>query len=129
LFVAALFSERSLAEERLVRSEERFRAITEKSSEPVCLMAADGTFLYVSPSMTRLFGYEVDELLGRARWDLVHPDDLESTRASLLECVQRPGQDHMTAFRYRTKDGCWRHLEIRSVNRIDDPSIGGIVAH
>src|SRR5262249_20085383 len=43
LFVAAVFTERQRGELLLQEREERFRALVEKSSEPVLLVAPDGT--------------------------------------------------------------------------------------
>jgi len=110
-------------------NEERFRAMVEKSSEAVYLLAADGSTLYASPAAFRLFGYGADELIGRARWDLIHPEDVARIENRLQECLQNPGKDISADFRYRAKDGSWRYLEALAVNRLDDPSVGAIVAH
>jgi PAS domain S-box-containing protein len=129
MFVAVVFSERQRSAERLRQSEERFRALVEKSSEPVFLLAADGTFLYASPNVRRVFGYDVAEFIGRQRWDLVHPDDLPQTTAALRRCIENPGKDILACFRYKASDGSWRHLEVMAINRLDDPSVGAIVTH
>lgn len=110
-------------------SVELYQALVERSSEAIFLIAPDGTIRYASPNVTRLFGYSEVELVGRARWDLIHPDDLPRAQQQLQECVEQPDRDHVVSFRYRTKDGSWRHLEIIAVNRLDDPSIGAVVAH
>jgi PAS domain S-box-containing protein len=114
--------------ERLRRSEARYRAMVEKSAEAIFLYAPDGTALYVSPTVSHLFGYDESEFLGRSRWDLIHPDDLPRARASLEDCVRRPGEDITADFRYRTKDGNWRYLEVVAKGRLDDPNIGAVVA-
>src|SRR5262249_39621419 len=117
------------SEQMLRQSEERFRALVGKSSEPVFLYTADGTFLYASENVQRVFGYGVDEFVGRQRFDLVHPDDLPSTVDALKRCVANPGKDILVDFRYKASDGTWRHLEVMAINRLDDPSVGAIVAH
>jgi PAS domain S-box-containing protein len=129
MFVAAIFSERQRNAELLQQSEERFRALVEKSSEPVFLLTADGTFLYASPNVRRVFGYEVEEFVGRQRWDLVHPEDRARTAEALKRCVDNPGKDILADFRYKASDSTWRYLEVMAINRLDDPGVGAIVAH
>jgi PAS domain S-box-containing protein len=129
LFLAAVFAERQRSAELLRQSEERFRAVVEKSSEPVFLLTADATFLYASPNVRRVFGYDVSEFVGRQRWDLVHPDDRARTADALKRCLENPGKDILADFRYKASDGTWRYLEVMAINRLDDPSVGAIVAH
>lgn len=53
--------------------------------DAVCVVDADGQFVYVSGGFERIFGYTPDEVLGRRTFDLVHPDD----RAATLEQATR----------------------------------------
>ncbi|MBL8800092.1 MAG: PAS domain S-box protein, partial [Planctomycetia bacterium] len=114
--------------ERLRQSEARYRAMVEKSAEAIFLYAPDGRALYVSPTAERLFGYGEAEFLGRARWDLIHPDDVAHAQQRLEDCVRQPGADITAEFRYRTRDGAWRYLEVVAKSRLDDPHIGAVVA-
>ncbi len=61
--------------ERLLdeRSEQRFRAMVRNSSDIVLVLRPDGTVRFLTPSVTRALGWEVDELLGRHVTGLVHP--------------------------------------------------------
>ena len=63
------------SENALVNSEQKFRLLAENSEDIISVHAADGTIWYLSPSVTKVLGYEVDEVIGKSIWDFVHPED------------------------------------------------------
>jgi PAS domain S-box-containing protein len=63
------------SENALVNSEQKFRLLAENSEDIISVHAADGTIWYLSPSLTHVLGYEVEEVIGTAVLDYVHPDD------------------------------------------------------
>ncbi len=58
---AALFSERSRAENELLR----FRLGIERSSHAVFLTEIDGTIVYVNPAFEKMYGYSKEEAVGQ----------------------------------------------------------------
>jgi PAS domain S-box-containing protein len=63
------------SENALVNSEQKFRLLAENSEDIISVHAADGTIWYLSPSVTNVLGYELDDVMGRRILDFVHPDD------------------------------------------------------
>ena len=63
------------AENALLNSEQKFRLLAENSEDIISVHAIDGTIWYLSPSVTTVLGYEVDEVIGRSILQYVHPDD------------------------------------------------------
>lgn len=122
-------TERRNAEEQLQAREERFRSLIEQSYDAVVLVDVHGTFLYVSPSYTAIHGYEADEVVGTNGFALVHPDDLNATRATFAQCLERPRETLRAEFRARHKDGHWLWLEVSGTNLLDVPSVGGVVVN
>lgn len=47
--------------------------------DAVCVVDAEGRFLFVSPSFQRIVGYSQEEVLGRQAFEFVHPEDREIT--------------------------------------------------
>jgi PAS domain S-box-containing protein len=114
-------------EETAREGEKRFRALIENSSDAVLLLAADGTVLYASPSVTRVRGYSPEELVGRSAFAYVHPDDLARLREAYGQLVGRPGCSLQVKGRLRHKDGSWRWVEGVGTNLLGDPLVSGVV--
>ena len=76
----------------------------------------DGRIVEVSRSWQTALGYSPDEVRGTVLLNLLHPDDLETTRASVEEVENRkPGDPVLGQVnRYRHKDGHYRTLEWRA---------------
>ena len=121
--VALLFSditERRRAEERLRELNETLEAqVAERTADrdrmwrlttDVMLVARfDGTITAINPAWERLLGWCEEQLLGRAFFDFVHPDDLPATLAEAGRL-----SEGVTTFRfenrYRAKDGSYRWI-------------------
>jgi diguanylate cyclase (GGDEF)-like protein/PAS domain S-box-containing protein len=75
----------------LREAEERFRRAFEDSASGMALIEGKGDnigrFLEVNPALTLISGYSADQLLGMSYWDLVHPDELDSMRAGIVELI------------------------------------------
>ena len=121
------YMERKRAEEEVRRSEERFRALVENSTDVIALLSREGTSLYATPSQERVLGTTPDK--GVSVFGRVHPDDLAFARARLAACLANPGQPVTAEVRVKHQDGSWRVIEAIGVNRLDDPSVGAIVAN
>ena len=63
------------AENALLNSEQKFRLLAENSEDIISVHAVDGTIWYLSPSVTTVLGYEVDDVIGRSFEQYVHPGD------------------------------------------------------
>ena len=72
--------------------------------EAICVVDANGYFLYLSSGCERIFGYQSDEMIGRPMIELVHPDDRSRT---LLAAGEIMAGDQKIDFenRYIRKDG------------------------
>jgi diguanylate cyclase (GGDEF)-like protein/PAS domain S-box-containing protein len=110
------------------RGDKRALALVSHASDGVVVVDAAGRIHYQSPSMTRIFGYVPDELLGLDALALVHPDDAVLARAWFAQVSRSAlGTVARLDMRLRGADGAWRHVELAGENQLHDPDLHGLV--
>ncbi len=108
-------------------SVDMYRTLVEESNDVATIIDTDGTMRYVSPSVTRVLGYDPGELIGDTGYEYVHPDDRERN-ADAVEAVRRnPAEPQTVEVRFRRADGTWCWIEATLRNRLDDDTIEGIL--
>jgi PAS domain S-box-containing protein len=115
------------AEQALRSSEERFRAIIENGSEGLLLVGTDRRALYVSPTITALLGYPVDQFATLSAHELSHPDDLPTLDRFIAMLTGSAGASGRITTRVRHADGRWRWMEQSGTNQTHNPAIGAII--
>jgi two-component system, cell cycle sensor histidine kinase and response regulator CckA len=119
--------QRRQAETELLRREKYFRALTENTLDVLTILNRDGLYLYNSPSLKRVLGYEPRELAGRSAFPLLHPEDVKLAQAAFGDAIAHPDRTVRIEFRFRHQDGSWRHLEAVGQSHLSDSEIGGVV--
>ncbi len=110
----------------LRESEERFRALTEQSTDIILIADPSGQIKYASPSVHTVLEVLGDSLVGTNMVDLLHPDDFAKTISTGPRSAAS-GQNPIVEFRLRHADGRWLHFECVVRNLIQHKNIGGIV--
>jgi PAS domain S-box-containing protein len=115
-------TERKKVEQAMRHSEQRFRSLIENALDVIMILEVNGTIGYVSPSVEKVLGYSVVDLLGENIKDFIHLDDWTITRDRLTNLasseLQRPIE-----FRHLHQDGTWRILEAISQPFVDSTDI------
>jgi PAS domain S-box-containing protein len=102
------------AEEALRESEQRWRSLTEALPQLVWSATPDGACDYFSAQWTQHTGVAESELLGWRWMNVLHPDDLDSTRQVWMDSVEgRRAYD--VEYRVRRHDGVYRWFKTRGV--------------
>ena len=113
-----------------IRTERaRFRALIEHSPATVCVLDDTGTFQYVSPSMEEVTGFSPRELRGQSAFENVHEEDRERVEREFARSLSNPDYRPTVEYRFKHKNGDWRHIESRGANRLNDPDIEGFVVN
>ena len=118
---------RLLAEHAARQNEARFRSLVQHSSDVILVTRADGTIRFVSPSATRVFGYDPAAMVRQAVTALLHPEDRERAAAFFRDAALLPGVTGPVEWRFRQPDGSWLHAEILATNLLRDVAVKGIV--
>jgi diguanylate cyclase (GGDEF)-like protein/PAS domain S-box-containing protein len=118
---------RLLAEHAARQNEARFRSLVQHSSDVIIVTRADGTVRFVSPSATRVFGYDPAEMVRHTIAELLHPDDRERAATFFRSAAQSPGVTGPVEWRFRQPDGSWLNAEILATNLLHDSSVKGVV--
>ncbi len=120
-------SEQAEAEATLRRTEERFRVLSREISDVICVVDAEGTVLYISPSVEPAAGYSAEELEGTNVLALVHPEDQATVEGLLAQVAATEGESVRGAYRIQTRSGATLHVESMARNLLSHPNVGGIV--
>src|SRR5580692_4064051 len=110
----------------LRESEERFRALTEQSTDIILIADPSGQIKYASPSVHTVLAADGDSLVGTNMIDRVHPDDFAKTMSPGPGLVAY-GQNPIVEIRLRHSDGRWLYFECVVRNLMQHKNIGGIV--
>lgn len=88
----------------LHKVEERYRLFADNVQDLISLHDQSGIFLYASPSVRNLLGYEPHELIGRSVYDFVVADDVPALREAHDAIARREGRVP-AVYRLSRRDG------------------------
>ena len=117
------------AREAVARSEARFRALVQRSSDVTAVLDRDGRITYVSPAAERLLGTPPSALVGRRAFDWLHPDDRHAAETSFARTSQKPRVTQSSEIRLRHASGHYVYADGVSAALFDDPAVGGLVVN
>jgi putative nucleotidyltransferase with HDIG domain/PAS domain S-box-containing protein len=105
--------------------ELRFFSIVEHSTDFVVLLDARGRVSYANPAAEALLGApdrKLHRILAR-----VHAEDRARVEATFVAVRDHSGPSLPVEGRFAASDGTWRTMHAVLTNRLDDPSVRGIV--
>jgi PAS domain S-box-containing protein len=120
-------TDRNIAEEKLIKSEKRFRKMIENNADIILLMDVNGKILYQSPSATRILGWSKSEFEEMSIEEHFQPDDLKRFNATFKEIISIPDVPLPISIRWRNKDGKYFIMEGSGANLLNDPDVSAIV--
>lgn len=120
-------TERKQAEQSLLQSERRFRALIENGLDNISLLDQDGTLLWESPATVRTLGYAENAFKGKNILELVHPDDAHWVALQFQDMYSHPAVAYRGTFRIQHANGGWRWIESIGTNLLNEEGVNAIV--
>ena len=108
--IARDITREKMAEEALAKSEAQLTLVTANMADIICQASVDGSYIYVSPSVKSVLGYEPLELIGKSMFDFIHPDDVDHVTSCMTDSMEKKIAKS-AQYRYRKADGSYVWLE------------------
>jgi PAS domain S-box-containing protein len=115
---------RQRAEEALLVSEEKYRALVENLNDVVFSLDTNGYIVYISPSIERVAGYQPEEVIGEQFTRYIHPHDRDALVEEWTETSR--GRTGHYEFRILTKEGEVRQVRTSSRVRYESGEAAGL---
>ena len=115
-------------DDRLIKSEQRFRDLFNNISDIIYIHDFKGRFISVNPAMCKAFGYEEDELIGRRITDLMKPGLVSDFEHDYMESIKKNEYQEGSTV-YFKKNGEKLYIEYKSAlvrPETREPFISGI---
>lgn len=120
---------RQRIESALTKSEAKFQALVQNSSDIIMVLNADGTVAYASPCSPSILGLSPEEIEGKNLFDFIHPSDVSTAITSFKASLNNPGETQTSEYRFCNKNNLWLYLESKSNFPGTDQNLNGVVVN
>lgn len=120
-------TERKKMEKILVDNERKFRLLIENSSDLIIILSKNFIIKFMSPSVSRLLGFEESNLIGSSILELLAEESIEDTSRLFSHVLSN--EEHLTIQELKLKNKKEEFLlfETVAVNMLEDENINGII--
>ncbi|MGV8965885.1 MAG: putative bifunctional diguanylate cyclase/phosphodiesterase [Cellulomonas sp.] len=132
-------ADRELAQGAVERSERRFRALVQQSTDVTLVLDGDHRITYASPSAHELLRTAHLDPIGASVDGLVHPTAVTLVAESFRACLAQAGRtvqfdlavqlEHARAVEAYGDPAPDRYFVVQLTNLLDDPAIAGIIVN
>ena len=109
------------------RSERRFQALIENSSDIILIVDPDRIITYASPGVARVLGYASEQVLGFSLDAFLPADEVAALASVLQGSATRQAHHDLVELRVIDAAGAWHILETTANDLQGDPDVNGIV--
>ena len=126
--VAKDVTEKIEQDEKILLSEQRFKAMIQEGSDLIRILDAAGNYMYVSPASTSILGIAPEEFVGRNKLEFIHRDDAEKVLAGLQKIITE-SKVILEPYRVQNHKKEWRWFQTKLTNMLDNPAVNGIMSN
>lgn len=116
IVIARDITERKKKEEQRIKAEKRFRSVVENANDGIYIREKDGTITYANQKFADLYGYPLEEIIGKKSWAFIHPDTLHELREENTFAKIREGHPQRFELKIQTKSGKIKYLDCNTVS-------------
>ncbi len=120
-------TERRKAEDTLRQHEAYYRALVEHGSYLKTLISSEGKLTYVSPSVTKILGFQQEDCIGQSLLDMIHADERQRMSEMMNVLMKTPGKSFYLQLRVHHKNGSYRWCEGTITNLLNDSHVNALV--
>lgn len=114
------------AEEKLLNSEKRFKALVQEGSDLISIIDCDYNFKYNSPASQWVFGLTPESIKGTNFRDYIHREDLARVDEYMAK-LKTQKRIQLPSYRIKNVEQEWRWIETIVTNLKNDKAVEGIV--
>jgi PAS domain S-box-containing protein len=128
LVLAVDITEKLKAEDAIIASEQKFKALVQEGSDLLGILDKDGNFIYVNQTTARILEIPEENFIGKLAFDFI----LEEHRNRVLDefrNLENKKSHKVAPFQFKNGRGKYIWLETTITNMIDDPAVAGFVCN
>lgn len=112
--------EREHSKQALRESEQRFRGLVESTNDWIWEIDKQGLYIYSSPSVNKMLGYEAEEIIGKSPFDFMPEEQADNLKNRFIQLIsqQQSFANHETLMLH--KNGDLVSIETNSVPIVND---------
>lgn len=108
-------------------AQKRQHALLENASEIISIYDEDLKLKYISPSVTNIYGYTIQEMIDGKDIDRLTAKGVKEFTETLSKVVKDASSTATIQYTYMRKDGQKIYIESTCRNLLDDPAINGLI--
>jgi len=117
------------AEEALQKQKALFESLVQHTSDGTVIVDVEGIILFANDSSRSILNLDPIAVVGKSGFEIVYPGDINLAKQALAELMMHPEERLQLELRLMNTAGEPVWCELRAVNQIIDPHIGGLVIH